>query len=76
MGMKAGDVLMWKDDTSITVTVATNRKVCYEGEITSISSLSASLKGSSTKYIAPGAHWLFNGKTLSEIYDETYPFED
>jgi hypothetical protein len=25
---------------------------------------------------APGAHWLYKEKLLSDIYDETYPFEE
>lgn len=76
MGMQKGDVLVWKDDPSITVTVASERKVLFNGEESSISSLSAQLKGSKNKYIAPCAHWLFNEKSLGDIYDETYPFEE
>lgn len=41
-----------------------------------ISALSARLKGYKTKHIAPGPHWLYNDKLLSDIYDETYPFDD
>lgn len=76
MGLRKGDKLIWKDDPSITVTIASERKVIYEGEETSISALSAKLKGYNVKHIAPGAHWLFNEKLLSDIYDETYPFEE
>ena len=76
MGMQKGDVLIWKDDPSISVIITSERKVSYKGEETSISALSAQLKGYKTKHIAPGAHWLFNEKLLSDIYDETYPFEE
>ena len=38
--------------------------------------LSTQLKGSKSRYIAPGAHWIYNDKPLSDIYDETYPFEE
>lgn len=76
MGMQKGDVLMWKDDPSITVTIVSERKICYEGTETSISALSAQLKGYKSKHIAPGAHWLYKDKLLSDIYDETYPFEE
>ena len=51
-------------------------KVSYEGEETSISALSAKLKGYKVRHIAPGAHWLYKDKLLSDIYDETYPFEE
>ena len=46
------------------------------GDETSISSLSAQLKGYKSKHIAPGPHWLYKDKLLSDIYDETYPFEE
>ena len=73
MGMQKGDKLIWKDDPTISVTVISERKVSYNGEETSISSLSAQLKGYKSRHIA---HWLFNEKLLSDIYDETYPFEE
>ena len=76
MGMQKGDVLIWKDDPTVTVTVASARKIIYDGEETSISALSAQLKGYKSKHIAPGSHWLFNDKLLSDIYDETYPMEE
>jgi len=76
MGLQQGDILLWKDDSSISVEVVSERKVLYEGEETSISALSAKLKGYNVRHISPGAHWLFNDKLLSDIYDETYPFED
>ena len=76
MGMQKGDVLQWKDDPTITVTIVSERRISYEGEETSISSLSAKLKGYKVKHIAPGAHWLYKEKLLSDIYDETYPFEE
>jgi len=76
MGMQKGDVLTWKDDPEISVTIISERKVSYNGEETSISSLSAQLKGYKSKHISPGTHWLFKEKLLSDIYDETYPFED
>ena len=76
MGMQKGDILVWKDDPSITVTIISDRKINYEGAETSISSLSAQLKGYKSKHIAPGAHWLYKDKLLSDIYDEIYPFEE
>lgn len=76
MGLQKGDILFWKDDPSISVTVISDRKILYDGEEISISALSAKLKGYNVRYIAPGAHWLFDDKLLSDIYDETYPFEE
>ena len=76
MGMLKGDILVWKDDPTITVIIASDRKVIYKGTETSISSLSAKLKGYKVKYISPGPHWLYKDKLLNDIYDETYPFEE
>ena len=76
MGMQKGDILVWKDDPSIIVTIISDRKIEYEGEEMSISALSATLKGYKVKHIQPTPHWLYNDRPLSEIYDETYPIED
>lgn len=76
MGMEKGDILTWKDDADISVVVTSDRKVSYNGDEISISALSAQLKGYKSKHIAPCAHWLYKGKLLSDIYDETYPFEE
>ena len=76
MGLQKGDVLIWKDDPSISVIINSERKVLYEGEETSISALSAKLKGYKVKHIQPTPHWLFKERLLSDIYDETYPFEE
>lgn len=76
MGMQKGDILVWKDNPSITVTIISDRKVSYEGEEVSISALSAKLKEYKNKYIAPTPHWLYKDRLLSEIYDETYPIEE
>ena len=76
MGMQKGDVLLWKENPSISVVIDSERKVIYNGEETSISALSARLKGYNTKHIAPGKYWTFKDRTLDDIYDETYPFED
>lgn len=76
MGLQKGDVLVWKDDPSISVTVTSERKVSYNGDEASISALSAKLKGYKVKHIQPTPHWLYKERLLSDIYDETYPFEE
>lgn len=76
MGMEKGDVLVWRDDPSISVTIVSDRKVSYKGEEVSISALSAQLKGYKSKHISPTPHWTYKEKLLSEIYDETYPIEE
>ena len=76
MGLQKGDILKWKDDPTIFVTVVSDRRVSYHGEEVSISALSAQLKGYKVKHIQPTPHWFFNDRLLSDIYDETYPFEE
>lgn len=76
MGMNKGDLLVWKEDQSITVEIVNNKKVQYQGEIVSLSPLSAKLKEYNVKYIAPGNYWLYKGRLLNEIYKETYLMED
>lgn len=76
MGLHKGDILKWKDNPLITVTIISDRKVSYNGEEISLSALSAQLKGYKVKHIQPTPHWVFNDRLLSDIYDETYPFEE
>lgn len=76
MGMQKGDVLLWREDPSISVVVSSERRVIYQDEEVSISALSAKLKGYNVKHIAPGKYWLYKDRTLDDIYDETYPMED
>ena len=75
MGMKKGDVLQWKDDPSVTLSVYTERTVIFEGKEMAISAVTRDLKGSKW-YVAPGSYWLYNERLLSDIYDETYPVEE
>lgn len=76
MGMQVGDVLTWKDDPNICVTITSGRTIKYQDEEVSISALSAQLKGYNVRHIAPGPCWLYKGRLLSEIYDETYTMEE
>lgn len=76
MGMKKGDVLLWREDPSISVVIDSERRVIYQNEEVSISALSAKLKGYNTKHIAPGKYWTYKDRLLDDIYDETYPFEE
>ena len=75
MGMKKGDVLVWKEDPSITISVCSERTVMFKGEEKAISAVTRDLKGSKW-YVAPGSYWLYNDRLLNEIYDETYPVEE
>ena len=75
MGLQKGDILTWIDDPSITVSIASARKVLYNDEERSLSDLSAQLKGGKAKRIIPTPYWLYNDRPLNEYYDNTYPME-
>lgn len=75
MGMNKGSVLHWKEDPSITVEVFTEHSVLFNGEECVISRVTQKLKNSKWG-MAPGNYWLYQNRLLSDIYDETYPFED
>ena len=47
------------------------RKVEYEGEIGSLTALTKELLGA-PRSVAPLPHWLYDGRKLSDVYEETY----
>ena len=51
--------------------IAEEKKVEYEGELMSLTRLTRKLKELDYD-IQPGPHWFYKGKSLKEIYDETY----
>ena len=73
MGIPLGSVLQSFDDES-TATVIGPKKVKYRDQeltLTAATRLMLQLDYS----VQPGPHWTFNGKRVSEIYEETYPDE-
>lgn len=75
MGMKKGDILKWKDNPEITISVYSERTVLFEDKEMAISAVTRDLKNSKY-YVAPGNFWMVDGRLLNDIYDETYPMED
>ena len=75
LGIQEGERLSWKDNQDIYVTVSGERKVIYEGEEYYLTAVTQKLKDT-TKPIAPAPYWLYNGKSLTDIYNEKYPLED
>ena len=70
MGINIGEVISTADGL-ITCTIAEEKKVEYEGEVMSLTRLTRKLKELDYD-IQPGPHWFYKGKSLKEIYDETY----
>lgn len=72
MGIDSGSVLVYAKDGSITVTVVEAKKVLYEGEPVALSAATKAVLGLDY-YVAPTRHWTYDGVSLQEIYNETYP---
>ena len=74
MGIKIGDTLSTADGL-ISCKIVEEKKVEYENEIMSLTRLTRKLKDIDYDF-QPGPHWFYNGKSLKDIYDETYSYED
>ena len=72
MGMSIGASLVFKKDSSIWVTIVESKKVEHQGESVGLSRATKDILGVDY-YVAPQPYWLFEGRSLTEIYDETYP---
>ncbi len=76
MGIPTGSTLTFgQGDEAEQAVVSDEKKVTYQGETYSLTALTRRLKGISHD-IAPTPFWFYNGKSLSEIYEETYPFAE
>ena len=64
-----GAKLVYIEDSNITVTVESDKKVLYNDEITSLSNVAAKLKG--CEAIQGSAYFTYNGKKITEIAKET-----
>ncbi len=69
MGVPVGAVLI-SVDTGEEATVTGDRRVSFRGEETYLSD--ASKKASRLNRVQPTRRWIFEGRSLREIYDETY----
>ena len=73
MGIPIGETLTTADGL-ITCKIAEEKKIEYEGEVMSLTRLTKKLKD--VEYAPqPGLHWFYNGKSVKELYDETYSIE-
>ena len=72
MGIPIGSLLSLNRDPLIQVKVVEPKRVEHEGEAVGISRATRDLLGYE-RHVAPQPHWSYEGRTLTEIYDETYP---
>ena len=76
MGLQDGDTLVFVEDTSITAEIISAKKVrCGAEDEISLTALTSKLRNLSYA-CQPTPWWTFNGRNLSEIYDETYPIDE
>lgn len=70
MGIPKGSILYFSQSDK-TCTVVNGRRIDFEGEETSLTALTKKLL-ETDRPLRPAPYWLFNGKKLSDIYNETY----
>lgn len=68
-GIPVGAELEFIEDKSIKVIVESERKIIYNGEITSLSAVAGKLKA--IKAIQGSSYFTYNGKLITEIAEET-----
>lgn len=77
MGLHEGDILIYKNDESITCSVVDQRHILYQGKVTTLTPITTELLGKAYS-VQPTPYWKVKetGRDLTDIYDETYPIED
>jgi hypothetical protein len=70
MGIKIGESISTADGLK-SCKIVEEKKVEYDNEIMSLTRLTRKLKDLDYDF-QPGPHWFYKGKSLKEIYDETY----
>lgn len=72
MGLHVGDILSYAKDPAVTAVVTSNKKVSFNGEERSLTSLTTELLGSKWN-VQPTPYWLApDGRKLSELYAEAF----
>lgn len=75
MGLHTGVKLTFVKDSSVEVVISGDKKVLYNGEELSLTAVTKRLLGI-THALQPTAFWVYEGKNLRDIYDETYSLEE
>lgn len=75
MGLHEGDILVYTRDSSVIVTVVSDKKVSYHGEVCSLTHVTQQVMQISHA-IQPTGYWTFEGRNLRDIYDATYPLDE
>lgn len=75
MNIPFGSELVFVDDETIKVEVVSDRKIKYNNEIMSLTKATRLILELDYA-VQPARHWLYKGKSISEIYEETYAQEE
>lgn len=75
MGIPIGSPLYYAEDEQYMAIVSSEKTVDYNGETYSLTALTRKLKKLNHN-IAPTPYWRYNGESLADIYNDTYPFEE
>ncbi|KAA6342227.1 hypothetical protein EZS27_010025 [termite gut metagenome] len=75
MGISVGTKLQYIENPVVEVEVYTDRKVLYNGKITSLTAVIKDILHLDYA-IQPTRYWLYNGKNLQDIYNETYTLDE
>lgn len=70
MGIPIGSVISYRDGNT-EVIVAEEKKVEFNGNICSLTAATQEIMGLDYS-VQPSPHWSFQGRVLTEIYDDTY----
>ena len=77
--VSVGDVLVYTRDESVTATVVADKKIEFEGEVTSLSRAALTLlhkDGYKWKQANGWAYWMKDGETMGERVERFAPAED
>ena len=74
MNLPIGSELIFKDGVQKCF-VVDDRKVSFNNEVLSLTAVTQKILGNNFA-IQPSPHWLFQGRTLHSIYEETYPIHE
>jgi hypothetical protein len=75
MGISVGTKLQYVENPAVEVEVYTDRKVLYNSKITSLTAVIKDILHLDYA-IQPTRYWLYNGKNLQDIYNETYTLDE
>ena len=75
MGIQPNSILSFVNDPSVCVTVIADKKVSYNDNEVSLTAITKQLLGLDYA-VQPIKYWVYDGRNLRDIYDETYTLEE